>query len=77
MYHEPRAAPVKRRFTKLMQVGALFIVMGTIVHALVPEPKIKPHHHPQAGHIIENPSAGETIVFKEVPKELANYFSSV
>lgn len=47
-------------------VGA-FVLVGALIHHLIPEPHIAEHHHPMVGDVLINQPAGEKVVFKTVP----------
>ena len=48
-------------------LGAVaLVIMGTLLHTLIPEPPIEAESYPAAGDVLVNPGAGERIVFRTV-----------
>ena len=61
--------PTSKRAILIALVVSLVIIVSAIgLHALVPEEGIPLHHHPAVGDVLVNQSAGERVVFRQVPQ---------
>ena len=57
---------MKRRIAILATLGGAFILIGALLHHLVPEPILAAHHHNVAGDVLVNQTAGERVYFRQV-----------